>query len=74
MSDQNRVPRKLDEPFQHRLHIGCVLHHIVVNIRQLLDMVGYPFMRIDKGRIAIDLLAFLHLHGRNFDDFVLRYR
>ncbi|MNC38070.1 hypothetical protein D3C75_866600 [compost metagenome] len=70
MGNQDAVPDKFHELLQHRFKIRRILHHFIGDVGQLLNMVRDFFMRIDKRRITVQLLAFAHFDCRKLGNIV----
>ncbi|MMZ62678.1 hypothetical protein D1872_248960 [compost metagenome] len=74
MSYQNSISSKFQELLQDWLDLRCILDHFIIDIRQLLNVIWNPFMRIHKGSETVHFLAFNHFNSSDFNDFTLRNR
>ncbi|MNW50532.1 hypothetical protein D3C74_279850 [compost metagenome] len=74
MRNQYSISGKFFKLLKDRLDIGCILNHIVIDIRQLLNVIWNSLMRIHEGCISVNLLAFNHFYRRDFNNFALSYR
>ena len=66
-----RIARELDKPRECLVRGGSIRHILVMNIRQMSNIIGNRFSRIDERHIPIDHFAVFHTRRSNLSKLIM---
>ena len=71
VSDYLRIAGKLDKPCECLIRRRCVRYIFIMDVRQMSDIIGNRFPRIDERHIPINDLTMLHARRGNLRKLVM---